>query len=85
MVWIVWGAKAHSLAREVVDPERDYLVTTSHPSPLSASRPMNGRDYQTGQPRTWPAFVDADIFSLVNTYLSDLEHDPIDWTVPALE
>lgn len=62
VVFMLWGAFAQKKA-EFIDKKKHYILTTSHPSPLSAHR----------------GFLGSDIFALCNNYLVDHEINPIAW------
>jgi uracil-DNA glycosylase len=62
IVYILWGAKAQEKA-SVVDPLRNLILRTVHPSPLSAHRGFFGSKH----------------FSKANEYLLKNDKDPINW------
>lgn len=84
LIWCVWGAHAHRLVLETVDAERHWIYTSSHPSPLSSSRPLRGVDYQSGEDRLWPSWRQADMFAQVDALLEEHGCQPIQWTPPSL-
>ena len=56
VVFIVWGAFAMKMV-EFVDTEKHRILISSHPSPLSYTKPLKG----------YPAFKDSDIFNKIKT------------------
>lgn len=62
LVFLLWGAFAQSKAR-LIDPQRHRVLSSPHPSPLSAYRGFIGNGH----------------FSATNTYLLAQGHAPIDW------
>lgn len=65
LVFLLWGRHAQQKG-SVVDPARHLVLTSAHPSPLSAS---NG-------------FFGCRHFSRANEYLRARGEEPIDWTLP---
>jgi uracil-DNA glycosylase len=65
LVFILWGSPAQKKARKV-DGSRHHLITSVHPSPLSAHR----------------GFFGTKPFSKTNDYLVSQNISPIDWTLP---
>jgi uracil-DNA glycosylase len=67
MVFLLWGGPASKKAKSIFDSETDHVViTTSHPSPLGATK--------TASP-----FLTSECFSRANAALVELGQDPIDW------
>lgn len=62
IVFMLWGSYAQKKG-EVIDKEKHYILTTTHPSPLSAHR----------------GFLGCRHFSKANKYLILNDKDPIDW------
>jgi uracil-DNA glycosylase len=62
LVFLLWGTLAHK-KRKLVDETRHRVITSAHPSPLSAHR----------------GFLGSRPFSRVNEALAELGHRPIDW------
>lgn len=62
VVFILWGNYAIS-KRKLIDPEKHLLLTSVHPSPLSASRGFFGNHH----------------FSRANEYLASHGQEPIEW------
>lgn len=60
--FVLWGAKAIAY-RDLIDPDRHLVVTSAHPSPLSAH---NG-------------FFGSKPFSRVNAWLEGKGRQPVDW------
>ena len=65
VVYILWGAKARDKCKNV-DRSRNLILTSPHPSPLSASRGFFGNHQ----------------FSQANAYLESYGKTPIDWRLP---
>jgi uracil-DNA glycosylase len=53
--YLVWGAFAHRQVEDIVDWEKNQLVISSHPSPLSANKKY----------KTYPAFIGSRPFSQI--------------------
>ncbi len=64
LVFLLWGAPAQKKAHKV-DPSRHFILSSAHPSPLSAYRGFFGNKH----------------FSKCNDYLSSQGMTPIDWQV----
>ncbi len=62
-VFLLWGGFAKNKGR-IIDPDKHYILTSGHPSPLSANR-----GYWFGNKH----------FSKTNAYLKSLGKSPIDW------
>lgn len=62
IVYMLWGAYAQKKA-EFVNPEKNLILKSAHPSPLSAHRGFFGNHH----------------FSRANEYLSEHGKTPIDW------
>ncbi|MDG1483060.1 MAG: uracil-DNA glycosylase [Myxococcota bacterium] len=67
VVFILWGGKAKKKLK-LVDAERHHVITSAHPSPLSARH----------------GFFGSKPFSRVNTQLGEWGKAPIDWQIPNL-
>lgn len=65
MVFLLWGNAARK-KQTMIDESKHVVLTTSHPSPLSAYR----------------GFLGSGIFSQTNHVLKELGHEPIDWKLP---
>lgn len=63
MAFILWGNGA--IAKKAIIPSRHFIVTSPHPSPLSAYR----------------GFFGSRPFSKVNEFLVSIGETPIDWTM----
>lgn len=63
IVFVAWGGSAQKIAESVT---QNIVLTSSHPSPLSANR---GKE----------PFMKSHIFKRINDTLIDLEREPIDW------
>ncbi|MFD2644614.1 uracil-DNA glycosylase [Pseudomonas japonica] len=66
-VFLLWGAHAQS-KRKLIDATRHLVLTSVHPSPLSAYR----------------GFLGCGHFSRTNTFLVQHGLSPIDWRIPPL-
>ncbi|MGN2244073.1 uracil-DNA glycosylase [Frateuria sp. GZRR33] len=65
LVFLLWGAYAQRKGR-LVDPHRHLVLSSVHPSPLSAHRGFIGNGH----------------FSAANRYLESRGQAPIDWSLP---
>ena len=65
LVFLLWGAYAQRKGR-LVDPKRHLVLSSVHPSPLSAHRGFIGNGH----------------FSAANRYLQSRGQAPIDWALP---
>lgn len=65
MVFLLWGNAAKKKMKQI-DQNRHVVLTTSHPSPLSAHR----------------GFLGSGIFSEANRELKNLGYEPVDWSLP---
>lgn len=66
LVFMLWGSYAQKKGR-YIDTNRHCVLTSPHPSPLSAHRGFLGNEH----------------FSQANAYLADRGETPIDWSLPA--
>lgn len=60
--YILWGANA--IAKKPLIDEKNFVVSSPHPSPLSASR----------------GFFGSKPFSKVNAFLTEIGQTPVDWS-----
>lgn len=67
LVFMLWGAYAQRKGR-LIDRQRHCVLSSVHPSPLSAHR----------------GFIGCGHFSAANAYLAAHGQDPVDWQLPAL-
>lgn len=67
IVFILWGAEARK-KRALIDEEKHYVLTSAHPSPLSAYR----------------GFFDSKPFSKTNQLLIKSGQKEIDWNLPII-
>ena len=67
-VFLLWGSHAQKKA-ELIDNERNFILTAPHPSPLSAHR----------------GFLGCQHFSKANARLKQCHRGAIDWSLPAIE
>lgn len=65
LVFLLWGAYAQRKGK-LVDPQRHLVLSSVHPSPLSAHRGFIGNGH----------------FSAANRYLESRGQMPIDWSLP---
>ena len=65
VIFLLWGSKAQK-KRDLITGRHHYILTTSHPSPLSVYRGFDGCGH----------------FSAVNRILEQLGKTPIDWRIP---
>ena len=65
IVFLLWGGYAKQKLK-LIDTDNHYVLTSGHPSPLSANR---GYWFGNGH------------FSRVNNYLKEKEKEPIDWAL----
>jgi uracil-DNA glycosylase len=65
LVFLLWGAYAQRKGK-LVDPQRHLVLSSVHPSPLSAHKGFIGNGH----------------FSAVNRYLEGRGQAPIDWSLP---
>lgn len=62
IVFVLWGN--YSIAKKhLIDPQKHYVITSAHPSPLSARR----------------GFFNSRVFSKINIYLSSKKRYNINW------
>ena len=69
IVFLAWGKDAHKICSNIIDLSKNYLIKTSHPSPLGAKK--NGIDFS--------AFLGSNCFNNVNKLLMKNEIEPINW------
>tara|TARA_X000000368_G_scaffold117148_1_gene91460 strand:+ start:1876 stop:2646 length:771 start_codon:yes stop_codon:yes gene_type:complete len=62
IVFILWGKQAHSI-QDVIDKSKHHIITSVHPSPLSAHR----------------GFFGSNPFSKTNNFLKSKDIMPINW------
>jgi len=68
LVFLLWGKPAQEKG-SIVDRHEHHVITSSHPSPLGASK--------TSKP-----FLGSKCFSRCNNYLKQQGLTPIDWSLP---
>lgn len=84
LVFLAWGRDAHMTCLKV-DPNKHCIITSSHPSPMSADRTFEGMSYGTVKDErdrkrvTYPPFNTIDHFGRVNERLVMNKQDPILW------
>ena len=64
IVYVLWGKRAQE-KKELIDLEKNLIISTAHPSPLSAN---NG-------------FFGSKPFSKINDYLKKHEIEPVKWNL----
>ena len=67
VVFLLWGAHARSKA-SLLDPKKHLILTSAHPSPLSAYR----------------GFLGCGHFSRCNQFLQQMGRTPVNWQLPEL-
>lgn len=65
IVFILWGRRAH-VYKDIIDSDKHSVITSSHPSPLGATK--------TAEP-----FIGSRCFSRANRLLADHDRTPVDW------
>lgn len=84
IVFIAWGSSAHKLCKDI-NPNKHCIITSSHPSPLSAHSTLNGviygpvKDEAKRKRVTYPSFESSDHFGRINTYLKEVNKPQIIW------
>ena len=84
LVFMAWGRDAHMSCLKI-DPNRHCIITSSHPSPLSAHKTFEGmsygniRDERERRRVTYPAFNTLDHFGRANERLIMNKQKPILW------
>jgi uracil-DNA glycosylase len=68
LVFMLWGSYAQKKG-QLIDDDRHCVLTSPHPSPLSAHRGFLGNNH----------------FSQANSYLESRGEVPVDWSLPRLE
>lgn len=71
LVYLLWGKNAHEKAKEV-DSSANFILKTSHPSPLGFMK--SGADFIS--------FFGSKPFTKTNRYLIENNQLPIDWVHP---
>ena len=61
-VFVLWGSNAQQKT-QLIDSQKHFVITSAHPSPLSAHR----------------GFLGSRPFSAINNYLIDTGQTPIKW------
>lgn len=64
LIFLLWGSHAHK-KRELIDQQKHHILTSPHPSPLSAHR----------------GFFGCQHFSKTNQLLTSQGQEPINWTL----
>jgi uracil-DNA glycosylase len=68
IIFVAWRAFAYNKFKNI-NTERNYIICSSHPSPLSCFKPF----------KEFPAFKDSKSFSKINTKLLEWNKSPINW------
>jgi len=68
IIFVAWGAFAYNKFK-AINTERNYIICSSHPSPLSCFKPF----------KQFPAFKESKPFSKINTKLLEWDKTPINW------
>jgi uracil-DNA glycosylase len=68
VVFILWGGNAYEKV-ELIDKTKHMMIISSHPSGLSANKPM----------KEFPAFFNEDCFGKTNEQLKKWGYEEIDW------
>ena len=71
IVFLAWGKDAHKICSNILDSSKNYLIKTSHPSPLGARK--KGTDFS--------AFLGSNCFNNVNEILMKNNIEPINWNL----
>ena len=72
LVWLLWGRPAQSYESSILEPTKHCILRSSHPSPLSASKPCGSS----------PPFLGSTCFNRANMWLKAQGRSPIDWSIP---
>lgn len=72
LIWILWGAPAQGIEKHILRLDRQQIVKSSHPCPLSCRKPC-------GQS---PPFMKSNCFNQVNKMLIGSGKDSINWNIP---
>jgi uracil-DNA glycosylase len=84
VVFIAWGKDAHNLCLNI-DPYKNHIITSSHPSPYSYQNSYSGLTYGLDatkrKPATYPSFYSTDHFGKINQYLKANGKSEIFWDV----
>jgi uracil-DNA glycosylase len=83
LVFMVWGKDAHVLCQKI-DPKKHYIITSSHPSPLSYGKTFIGSSYgnhNDAKKIVYPSFKNTDHFGKANKYLEIVGQKGIFWDV----
>jgi uracil-DNA glycosylase len=70
IVWLLMGKHAQEFTNVLSSKHKHIVIATSHPSPLSALRPM----------KKCPAFIGSDCFNQINKELIKIGKEPIDFS-----
>ena len=68
LIFVAWGAFAHEILKDI-NTEKHTLIVSSHPSPLSNSKPYG----------IYPMFNNSKPFSKINNQLIKYGKKSIDW------
>lgn len=71
LVWILWGSHAQAFESSILNRERQCLIQTSHPCPMSAHKTCG----------SFPAFNGSECFLRANDWLVNRGNKKIDWSI----
>ena len=86
VVFLVWGKDANNICKNV-DPNKHKLITSSHPSPYSCDKPVQGLEYGSvkfeakRKTISYKPFSKVDHFGKANKYLRSVDKTPILWDI----
>lgn len=84
IIFLAWGKSAHMMCQKI-DPYKHYIITSSHPSPMSFNKNFTGLTYSKNKNKfekkevTYPSFNKVDHFGRINEYLKKKNKTPIIW------
>lgn len=86
IVFVVWGKDAHYLCLNV-DPNKHFIITSSHPSSYAFKNNVSGYTYgkvknlKDRKQIIYPSFESVDHFGQINNYLESVNKNKIFWDV----
>lgn len=81
IVFLVWGKDANIICQNV-DPDKHFIITSSHPSPYSFNKTFSGVSYgndKMKQITIYPSYESVDHFGETNRYLRSVNKEEILW------
>lgn len=77
IVYVIWGSFANKMLYKKIDTKNNAVITSSHPSPLSATKSFKGYGYGKDADKQfiYPAFVNVDHFNKINRKLKKLGYN----------